>query len=57
MRKMLSFLVVSALLTTRAVQAETPADTLVVAIPLDGIISFDPAESFETVSTGSLINI
>ncbi|CUU25359.1 putative ABC transport system, periplasmic solute-binding protein precursor [Duffyella gerundensis] len=57
MRKILSFLVTSALLTTSAVQAATPADTLVVAIPLDGIISFDPAESFETVSTGSLINI
>ncbi len=37
--------------------AATPADTLIVAIPLDGIISFDPAESFETVSTSSLINV
>ena len=57
MRKILSFLVTSALLTTSAVQAATPADTLVVAIPLDGIISFDPAESFETVSNSSLRNI
>ncbi|WP_034948693.1 ABC transporter substrate-binding protein [Erwinia oleae] len=38
-------------------QAATPKDTLVVAIPLDGIISFDPAEAFETVSNGSLRNI
>jgi len=37
--------------------AATPADTLVVAIPLDGIISFDPAESFETVSSSSLVNL
>ncbi len=33
-----------------ALHAATPKDTLVVAVPLDGIISFDPAESFETVS-------
>ncbi|WP_342754984.1 ABC transporter substrate-binding protein [Pantoea sp. MBD-2R] len=37
--------------------AATPSDTLIVAIPLDGIISFDPAESFETVSSSSLVNI
>lgn len=59
MRKIVSVALVSllTLTTTRLVQAATPADTLIVAIPLDGIISFDPAESFETVSTGSLINL
>ncbi|MBS0882934.1 ABC transporter substrate-binding protein [Pantoea sp. JGM49] len=40
-----------------AVQAATPKDTLVVAVPLDGIISFDPAESFETVSNSVQRNI
>ncbi len=37
--------------------AATPKDTLVVAVPLDGIISFDPAESFETVSNGVQRNL
>lgn len=37
--------------------ASTPKDTLVVAVPLDGIISFDPAESFETISSSSLRNL
>lgn len=45
------------LTASSTVLAQTPADTLVVAIPLDGIISFDPAESFETVSNGSLRNV
>lgn len=57
MRKILPLFIASALLTAVGAQAATPADTLVVAIPLDGIISFDPAESFETVSSGSLINV
>ena len=37
--------------------AATPEDTLVVAVPLDGIISFDPAESFETVSNSVQRNL
>jgi len=40
-----------------ALHAATPKDTLVVAVPLDGIISFDPAESFETVSNSVQRNI
>ncbi len=40
-----------------ALQAATPQDTLVVAVPLDGIISFDPAESFETVSNSVQRNL
>ncbi|MCQ8226408.1 ABC transporter substrate-binding protein [Pantoea trifolii] len=40
-----------------ALHAATPKDTLVVAVPLDGIISFDPAESFETVSNSVQHNI
>ncbi|ADP11716.1 ABC transporter, periplasmic oligopeptide-binding protein [Erwinia sp. Ejp617] len=47
----------STLLLSPGIQAATPADTLIVAISLDGIISFDPAESFETVSTSSLRNV
>lgn len=53
-----SLLLLLALLSgASAALAQTPDDTLVVAIPLDGIISFDPAESFETVSNGSLRNV
>jgi len=55
MRKIAS--VVLASLFAAQAYAATPADTLIVAIPLDGIISFDPAESFETVSSSSLINL
>lgn len=40
-----------------ALQAATPKETLVVAVPLDGIISFDPAESFETVSNSVQRNL
>lgn len=40
-----------------ALHAATPKDTLVVAVPLDGIISFDPAESFETVSNSVQRNL
>jgi peptide/nickel transport system substrate-binding protein len=40
-----------------ALQAATPKDTLVVAVPLDGIISFDPAESFETISNSVQRNL
>lgn len=57
MRKILPLLVASTLALTHGAQAATPADTLVVAISLDGIISFDPAESFETVSNSSLRNV
>ena len=39
------------------VDAATPKDTLVVAGSLEGIISLDPAESFETVSSGNLVNL
>lgn len=42
---------------TASVQAATPADTLVVAVSLAGVTSFDPAESFETVSASSLRNV
>lgn len=56
MRKSLLALLATMTLATTA-QAATPTDTLVVAVPLDGIISFDPAESFETVSNSSLRNI
>lgn len=53
-----SLLLLLALLSgASAALAQTADDTLVVAIPLDGIISFDPAESFETVSNGSLRNV
>ncbi len=37
--------------------ASTPKVMLVIAVSLDGIIIFDPAESFETVSNSSLRNI
>lgn len=57
MRKIAPLALACLLATTSLVHAATPADTLIVAIPLDGIISFDPAESFETVSTSSLINL
>ncbi|SLM63461.1 MULTISPECIES: ABC transporter substrate-binding protein [Dickeya] len=36
------------------VRAVTPDNTLVIAISLNGIISFDPAESFETISNSCL---
>ncbi|WP_067705105.1 ABC transporter substrate-binding protein [Erwinia sp. ErVv1] len=57
MRKILTLTAAVTLGLAQLAHAATPADTLVVAIPLDGIISFDPAESFETVSTSSLINV
>ncbi len=57
MRKLLAVALASAFAFSSFSHAATPADTLIVAIPLDGIISFDPAESFETVSTSSLINL
>jgi len=57
MHKILPLLIASTLALTHGAQAATPADTLVVAISLDGIISFDPAESFETVSNSSLRNV
>ena len=57
MRKIAPLALACALVFGHTVQAATPADTLIVAISLDGIISFDPAESFETVSNSSLINV
>lgn len=57
MRKTLPLLLASALAFGHSAQAATPADTLIVALSLDGIISFDPAESFETVSNSSLRNV
>jgi peptide/nickel transport system substrate-binding protein len=56
MRKTLLSLL-TAVALVHPVHAATPADTLVIAVPLDGIISFDPAESFETISNSSLRNI
>ncbi|MEZ3500229.1 ABC transporter substrate-binding protein [Pantoea sp. KPR_PJ] len=50
-------LLAAALTLAPAVHASTPKETLVIAVPLDGIISFDPAESFETVSNSSLRNV
>ena len=47
----------TALALVHPAHAATPGDTLEIAVPLDGIISFDPAESFETVSNSSLRNI
>jgi len=56
MRRIL-LLLLGALTLAPVVHASTPKDTLVIAVPLDGIISFDPAESFETVSNSSLRNV
>ncbi|RPE04488.1 ABC transporter substrate-binding protein [Candidatus Pantoea deserta] len=56
MRRIL-LLILGALAFAPAVHATTPKDTLVIAVPLDGIISFDPAESFETVSNSIQRNV
>lgn len=56
MRKILLVLW-GALFLAPQLYAATSKDTLIVAVPLDGIISFDPAESFETVSNSSLRNV
>ncbi len=40
-----------------AVQAETPADTLVIADKIDDIVSIDPAESFEFSGNDMLNNV
>jgi len=56
MRRIL-LVMLSALAFAPIAHAGTPKDTLVIAVPLDGIISFDPAESFETVSNSSLRNV
>ncbi|QDX31969.1 ABC transporter substrate-binding protein [Dickeya poaceiphila] len=45
------------LMASPPASASTPDDTLVVAVSLNGIISFDPAESFETVSNSSLTSL
>ncbi|MGY3164085.1 ABC-type transport system substrate-binding protein [Ewingella americana] len=50
----LLFLAVAAAFSAHAA---TPKDTLVIASTLEGIISLDPAESFEIMSSGNLINI
>lgn len=55
--KKLLWTILASTLVIQASFAATPANTLVVATSLDGIISLDPAESFEIVSTGSLVNI
>lgn len=44
-------------LAAAGTQAATPQDTLVVVSSLEGIISLDPAESFETVSSANLVNL
>lgn len=57
MKRLISTLVFSAMATSLGAQAATPKDTLVVACSLEGIISLDPAESFETVSSANLVNL
>lgn len=57
MKVRLSSLFLLTLAASSHVYAATPADTLVVAESLEGIISLDPAESFEQVSNGNLLNI
>ncbi len=57
MRRIAPLALACALVAGHPAQAATPADTLIVALSLDGIISFDPAESFETVSNSSLRNV
>ncbi|MFP1721601.1 ABC transporter substrate-binding protein [Lonsdalea quercina] len=54
MKKWLPVILATVLLASPLLRAATPPNTLVVAISLNGIISLDPAESFETVSTSSL---
>ena len=44
-------------MTTGAVFADTPADTLVIARVMDDPISFDPAESYEDTGTEVLRNV
>ncbi|WP_226093165.1 ABC transporter substrate-binding protein [Dickeya oryzae] len=51
------FAVLLMLLFSLPAAASTPDDTLVVAISLNSIISFDPAESFETVSSSCLTSL
>jgi len=52
-----SILFSSLALTSLSTQAATPADTLVAVASLEGIITFDPAESFETTSSGNIPNL
>ncbi|QCR36491.1 ABC transporter substrate-binding protein [Nissabacter sp. SGAir0207] len=56
MNRLLPVAAALALTALTPAHAATPPDTLVVAVSLDGIISLDPAESFETISTGSLVD-
>lgn len=57
MKRLIPTLVFSALAASFGAQAATPQDTLVVVSSLEGIISLDPAESFETVSSANLVNL
>jgi peptide/nickel transport system substrate-binding protein len=57
MKRLIPTLVFSALAASLGAQAATPQDTLVVVSSLEGIISLDPAESFETVSSANLVNL
>jgi peptide/nickel transport system substrate-binding protein len=57
MKRLIPTLLFSALAASFGAQAATPKDTLVVVSSLEGIISLDPAESFETVSSANLVNL
>ncbi|CAI0746016.1 ABC transporter substrate-binding protein [Serratia entomophila] len=57
MKRLIPTLLCSLLATSLGAQAATPKDTLVVVSSLEGIISLDPAESFETVSSANLVNL
>ena len=57
MKRLIPTLLYGALATAFGAQAATPPDTLVVVSSLEGIISLDPAESFETVSSANLVNL
>ncbi|UMB75084.1 ABC transporter substrate-binding protein [Dickeya fangzhongdai] len=57
MKAWFAILLTLTLMASTPVKALTPDNTLVVAISLNGIISFDPAESFETVSNSCLASL
>ena len=57
MKRLIPTLLYGALAAAFGAQAATPQDTLVVVSSLEGIISLDPAESFETVSSANLVNL
>ena len=56
-KQLIPTLLYGALAAAFGAQAATPQDTLVVVSSLEGIISLDPAESFETVSSANLVNL